>query len=135
MLLELLFQRDLLSSDTLRAGLYRWERRGRVPVPVSVEWGLPRDPDTGTVLDRSLRWIVQINGNSLEVFARSQFMEPEQVLAEFWPRSAGNTIEPEEYDYLVDTVEHAREHDAYSPFASRSGRIDLLSATIPTVGD
>lgn len=123
------------STDAFEPGFFRWDRRGRVPVPARVWFAAPRDPVTGEPLDRSWRWQFEFNGYELESFASEIGAEPEDVLSQFWPKARDARIDRAEYEYLVDTVHHARAHDPYSPFSSARGKVDLLSATIPTPGE
>jgi len=137
--LETLFHRESDAADALREGWYKWHRRDHVPVPVRIWFGPPFDPDTGEELDRSWRWQVLVNGQTLEAYAASRHREPAEQLERIWPRCAGtggpSAEDRKEYDFLIATIEHARQHDGFSPFASRTGRVDLLSATIPQPGD
>lgn len=130
---------DLLLSyaggtDRFEPGFYRWERRGHVPVPVRVWFGPPRDPATGELLDRSWRWQFEFGGFTLDAFAGAVGFPADSILESFWPRCQAHKIGQSEYRFLLDTAEHAREHDPASPFASTRGKVDLLSASIPTVG-
>lgn len=121
-------------ADAFEAGFFRWHRRGHVPVPVRAWYGQPRDPVDGTLLDRSWRWQFAFNGVSLEAFADELRIEPDELLGRFWPVARDDRIDEAEYRYLVDTIRHARAHDPNSPFSAARGKVDLLSATIPTTG-
>jgi hypothetical protein len=134
-MLELLLSYDPAATDAFRPGFYRWERRDHVPVPVRVWFGQPRDPLTGELLDRAWRWQFEFNGMPLETYAAALRGDAEELLGAFWPRAAKHEIAKSEYDYLLATVEHAREHDSSSPFSTTRGRVDLLSAGIPDLGD
>jgi hypothetical protein len=134
-MLELLLSYDPDATDAFEPGFYRWERREHVPVPVRVWFGPPRDPVTGELLERSWRWQFEFNGFALETYEKALGWPAESILESFWPRARKARIDKAEYDYLLATVEHAREHDAGSPFAGTRGRVDLLSATVPSFGD
>jgi hypothetical protein len=134
-MLSLLLSYAPEATDAFEPGFFRWDRRGRVPVPVRVWFGQPLDPIDGTPLDRSWRWQFEFNGFPLETFAADTWAEPAELLSQFWPKARDTRIERGEYQFLVDTVRHDRAHDPYSPFSSASGKVDLLSASIPTPGD
>lgn len=125
---EILFRRHSDAADAFEEGYYRWERRGAVPLPVRVWFGPPICPDTGEELDRSHRWQVTVDGREVG--------QPGAPLLEwFWPKCKAVPVDKAEHDYLIAMAAHARRHDPYSPFGQVNGKIDLLSATIPTPGD
>lgn len=109
---------DRNPAMTLIDGLYRI-RRG-VWRPIAIWHGRPLDPVTHEPLDRSLRWNVLYCGRPIFDFSR------------VWPKCWENPIDQAEYDYLIARHEWAIAHDPRDPFASPSGRIDLLNCTIPT---
>lgn len=120
-------------TDAFIPGLYRWDRRGRVPVPVRVWFGQPLDPLTGELLDRSWRWQFEFDGFTLDAFAKHLGATADDVLDNFWPKCRDSEIDPGEYQYLLDTAAHARENDPSSPFSRRGGKVDLLTASIPEI--
>lgn len=132
--LETLFRRDSDAPDALREGRYRWNRQGHVPLPVRVWYGPPVDREWPALLDRSPRWQVWIDGVPLDDYAERRRIEPHEALTRFWPKCAGSPLSAGDYRYLLAMARYARRHDGFSPFASRSGKVDLLSATIPEPG-
>ncbi len=102
----------------LIAGLYRI-RRG-VWRPIAVWYGAPLDPDSGEELDRSPRWQVLYCGRLLWDHSL------------VWPACWANPIDRDEYIYLIERMNYAREHDPRDPFGKPSSRIDLLNCSVPS---
>lgn len=133
--LETIFHRESDAADALQEGRFRWARQGRVPLPVRIWFGAPVDHERpGRLLDRSPRWQVWIDGQPLEDYAEVRRRPAGEVFAQLWPKCAGSPMAPGDYRYLLAMARYARRHDGFSPFASRSGKVDLLSATIPDLG-
>lgn len=132
--LERFFEPASDAPDAFRAGTYQWRRVGRVDVPVRIWWGPPLDPDTGRVLDRSWRWHIEVGGRSIENWAEWQRRDPGEVLDSIWPKVAREPIDTGRYQYLKAMKAWAVENDPYSAFASKSGKVDLLSDTITEIG-
>lgn len=101
------------------AGFYRMAlRSGAAPVGIHIRFGQPKDPLTGELLDRSLRWQAEANGEPVEL---------EQV----WPRCAREAIDEREYRFLTERAAWARENAPASPHANPRQRIDPLTAPPP----
>lgn len=81
--------------------------------PVKIWYGLPADPVTGELLDRSPRWQALFLG---EMFEGNVFG--------LWCRCAGSPISKAEYDYQVAMHRHAVEHEPDMPEAAPKTRID-----------
>lgn len=132
MTIELIFSRHSDAAEALVEGYYRWERAGCVPVPIRIWWGPPldpeQDPQLGIELDRSPRWNVLVDGYPLEAPGTPK-------LEWFWPGIQNTPTRRGDYEYLLDRARHDRIHDPNSPFAQANRKVDLLSATIPGIGD
>lgn len=107
-----------IAVDTPAAGFYRYRMvKGGFPVAVKIWFGQPKDPITGELMDRSLRWQAEINGRPADIDS-------------LWPRVAGSPIDQAEHDYLASinswAAEHAPDHAAADPRKP----IDLMSAPI-----
>lgn len=119
--------------EALREGYYQIERwrRGKVPVPVRIWFGVPADPLTGEPLDRSPRWQVMVGGvligDEPVIIGGVTISE----LADFWPQCARHPITVEDHDYMVGRAAWSVRHDPLDPYGSDSGRIDLMTAPLP----
>ena len=101
------------------AGFYRCRlRSGSVIGGVRLWFGQPADPLTGELMDRSLRWMAEFDGEPVE-FDR------------VWPTCAGSPITETEYRALVARREWAKQHAPESAYAQPGKRIDLLSTSNP----
>ena len=85
---------------------------------VRLWFGQPADPLTGELMDRSLRWMAEFDGEPVE-FDR------------VWPTCAGSPITETEYRALVARREWAKQHAPESAYAQPGKRIDLLSTSNP----
>ena len=75
--------------DTPVAGCYRTRFvKGGPPVALRIYYGLPLDPETGEEMDRSPRWLAQINGGRVDDAAR------------FWPQCAADPISFADYLHI-----------------------------------
>lgn len=112
-------------ADAPVEGFYEVERRGKVALPVHIWFGPPIDPDDGSyVLDRGPRWQMMVG---------DRIVDPvDEEWDEVWPQCAKSPITRGEYKYRLERIVYAKEYGAKSdPWASRRGRIDLLTAPIP----
>jgi hypothetical protein len=130
--IERVFVRDAGDPDGFVEGDYLHNRRGHVAMPVRVWWGPPLDPENGGVMDRSPRWNVTIAGDSLIEDERQPDFVPIARLDDVWPRCRGGATDRGETAYRQARVEYARAADDLDPFGHPQGRLDLLTATIPT---
>ena len=104
--------------DLPTEGFYRHRMvKGGHPVGVKIWFGQPKDPITGELMDRSLRWQAEINGRPADIDS-------------LWPRVAGSPIDQAEHDYLASinswAAENAPEHAAADPRKP----VDLLAIPI-----
>lgn len=105
--------------DVPVAGLYRMRMRsGGVWCGVRIWFGQPKDPITGEMLDRSLRWQAEING---------EYADLDRV----WPKCAADPITEAEHRHLVATRDWAVQHLPDSALANPMRRLDPL--TSPTL--
>jgi hypothetical protein len=75
--------------DAPIAGYYRMRlRSGGVFVAIRIWFGQPRDPLTGDLMDRSLRWQATANGNPID-------------LDRVWPQCAADPIDEAEARHLI----------------------------------
>ena len=105
------------------AGFYkrRFVRNGPW-VPVEIWYGPPADPETGELLDRSLRW---------------QAVEGDDAIScglEAWASSCSNPITPAEFDYMHAVRDWARHWSPAAPEANPRRSIDLESIP-PLLGE
>lgn len=95
--------------------------RGGARVPVKVWFGRPVDPITGELLERPATWRCQIDGQDDAIEAC--MIEIDGVTNE--PVIKGETIDEDEYTYLLQRNTWAREHEPESPHANPRKRIDM----------
>lgn len=99
------------------AGFYRTRLAGRsIAVGVRLFFGPPYDPITGEVLDRSWRWLCDVNGEPFGYFER------------VWPVCAGDQITEAEYENYCARQRWARTQAPDSAYAEPGRRYDPLSA-------
>jgi hypothetical protein len=102
------------------AGFFRHKlRSGSVAVGVRLYFGPPLDPITGEELDRSLRWMVDVNGAYFDDFDR------------VWPGCVGEPISEADYRRYCAQQEWARQHAPTSAYAQPTRKLDLLSQSTP----
>jgi hypothetical protein len=107
------------NPDVPVAGFYRFRMRsGGALCGVRIWHGQPSDPVTGELLDRSLRWQAQVNGDPVD-------------LARVWPKCAADPIDADEYEYLRSVQSWAKQHAPTSPQANLMQRINPLTAPTP----
>lgn len=114
---------DRLDRDYVqeKPGLYAVRlAKGAVEVACLVSHDVARDPETGEPLDRSLWWVVEIDGKPVHG-APSPY---ERMLI-------GREIDQSEFDYLLARTAHARMHRPSSPEANPRERVNLATASIP----
>lgn len=101
------------------AGLYKMRlRSGGMPVGIRIWFGQPKDPVTGELMDRSLRWQAEANGRAID-------------LDRAWPRCADQPIDAKEHAYLTSLQSWGEEQAPDSPQADPTRRVDFLTAPIP----
>ncbi|MDR2857260.1 MAG: hypothetical protein LBV50_05370 [Novosphingobium sp.] len=109
-----------IDVTTPQAGFYRTRlTRGSVRVGVRLHHGPPLDPVTGEVLDRSWRWMADVNGEPFADFDR------------IWPACAGEPISEQEYRRYCARQDWARDQAPDSAYARPGRRLDPLSTTSP----
>lgn len=98
--------------------------KGGPRCPLKYWWGLPADPVTGELLDRSPRWNVLLNG---------EFVDPDRVLiirggindAKGYVDVKGEEITETEYLYLLQVRDWATTYAPDAPEANPREKIDL----------
>jgi hypothetical protein len=93
-------------------------RSGAAPVGIRIWFGQPYDPVTGELMDRSLRWQAEANGEPI-------------ALEQVWPRCAREPIDEREYRFLTERAAWARENAPTSPHANPHRPIDPMTAPPP----
>lgn len=102
------------------AGFFRHRlRSGGVAVGVRIHYGPPLDPVTGEELDRSWRWMADINGEPFDDFDR------------VWPGCTGDPISEAQYRSYCAQQDWARENAPGSAWADPHLRVDPLSRSTP----
>lgn len=95
--------------------------RGGAWCGLKVWHGMPADPITGELLDRSPRWQCEFNGALSD--------EPERWLLHFEPDGspviAGEIITENEYKYLLQLHDYARTYDHTMPEAAPLSPVNL----------
>jgi hypothetical protein len=140
-MIETMFHPRQLGADALEEGFFLLPKRraGRVDVPVRIAFAPPPDPDAAgplidrPVLDRSPRWLVDINGilfgdpdNPVCIAGR-----PVETLEGIWPEAKAHPSTEAEYRYRVARADYAEIYDENDPFGGTAARIDPLTATLP----
>jgi len=118
-------------ADGFIEGWYLHDRNGHVSMPVHVWFGPPLDLDTGTEMDRSPRWQVELAG---VIISPDERVSPRARIADLewvWPRCLKNPIDRPEENYRRARIDYARRHDSRDPFGHRTGEIDWLDSTPP----
>lgn len=106
-------------ADTPRAGFYRTKLiRGGPWVPVRIWFGPPHDPDTGELMDRSLRWQAERDGKPVDI---------DRV----WPFCGAQPISEQEYRFMRDRADYVRAFKQEDAHASPTTKINLLTSPIP----
>lgn len=101
------------------AGFYRMRlRSGGVMVGIRIWFGQPKDPVTGEIMDRSLRWQAEANGGAID-------------LDRVWPRCAGDPVTEAEHDYLMKLQAWGEAHAPAGPQANPDKPVDFLTAPLP----
>lgn len=107
-------------------GLYRWRAvKGGPVVAAAIEYGPPRDPDTGEPLDRCWYWSALVSGKPVG--------DPEVTPSNtVWAiHESGEFIDQETYDLLVAQAQWDEQHRPSAPMANPRKRIDLGTLEIP----
>ena len=107
-------------------GLYRWRAvKGGPVVAATIEYGPPRDPETGEPLDRCWYWQALVSGQPVG--------DPEVVPSDtVWAiHESGELIDQQTYDLLVAQAAWDREHKPDAPMANPRKRIDLMGVEPP----
>ena len=100
------------------AGFFRHRlRSGSIMVGIRIHYGPPLDPVTGEVLDRSWRWMADVNG---EPFADFDWV---------WPGCTGQPISEAEYGAYCRRKKWAEQNAPDSAYAQQGKRWDPLSAS------
>jgi hypothetical protein len=100
------FYKIKLGADTVACG-------------VQLEFGPPRDPETGETMDRSWRWMATLDDGTL--------CEIDRV----WPKCAADPISQVEFSNLCARREWARQHAPDSAYAKPGRKLDRLSPQTP----
>lgn len=119
------------ATDAPVEGYFAWRRVGRPDQPVRIWFGPPCDPDTGEEMDRGWRWQMLVNGEPVPTLEDERAHPYDPIWSDVWPQVSADPIPRSEYEYLLASIRHAQEHDANSPFARPSRKIDLMTATLP----
>ena len=102
------------------AGFYRYRLSGgAVRGAVRIYYGPPRDPVTGEELDRSWRWMAELNGEPVGDFDR------------VWPVCIGAPIAESLYRRYCRRLVWARSHASDSAYADPAKKYDPLSINNP----
>lgn len=102
------------------AGFFRHRLRGgAVKVGIRIHYGPPLDPITGEELDRSWRWMSDVNGEPYGDFDR------------VWPGCTGEPISEAEYRTYCERQRWARENAPNSSYAEPGRKRDPLSLNEP----
>lgn len=132
MLFEFPYSRQQPGVDAVEEGYYLLRREGRVDVPIRIWFGWPLDPETNELLERSPRWMVEINGDLAgdpDAPARIDG-RPIESLVGIWPECRRWPTDRADYEYRVDRARFAQQHDPSDPFAD-AGRVDPMTAPLP----
>jgi len=101
------------------AGFFRYRLvSGGVRGGVRIWHGPPHDPVTGEIMDRSLRWQAEFDG------------EPVDFLR-VWPACTGEPISEAEYQQFCARKRWAEQAAPESAFAQRGRKLDPLSLQTP----
>lgn len=127
----MLLSREQDAVDGLEEGcfLVRRDRQQRVPVPVRLWFGAPRDPETGEELDRAPRWHVEVGGilwDGQPLDVRGFTVE---TLDQIWPIARREPTTLADYAFRVDAAEWAEQFAPHEPHAG--GRADPMTAPLP----
>lgn len=130
------FVRDQQSADALVEGCFLIDRSRaeRVSIPVKIEFAPPRDPVTDEVLDRAPRWQVWVGGVLVDDEPLDICGFVISALSDFYPQCRSRPISLAEHDYLVARADWSAAFDPFDPFGSPNGRIDPMTASLPTMG-
>jgi len=102
------------------AGYYRTRIvGGSVRVGVRLHYGPPADPITGELLDRSWRWMAEVNGEPFADFDR------------VWPACADEPISAQDYRRYCARQDWARQQAPDSAYAEPGRKRDPLSSAEP----
>lgn len=105
-------------ADNPKAGYYRMAlRSGGALCGIRIWYGQPKDPVTGELLDRSLRWQAYCNGDYID-------------LDRVWPRCARQVITQKEYDRYCNTSAWARENMPDSAIANPNIKATLMNTPL-----
>lgn len=108
-----------METEEPRAGFYKKRVvKDGVYVGIRIWFGQPLDPDTGEVMDRSLRWQATLDG---------QLVDLESV----WPWCGRDPIGRSEYERLLQLRQRSAPDDQSDPFANPRQPINLLTAPLP----
>lgn len=108
-----------LDVNTPVAGYYRMRlRSGSIKSGIRVWHGPPCDPVTGEELDRSWRWQATADGEAID-FER------------IWPACATDPINEQDYQFILQRREWARENAPDSAYAVAGKKYDPLDPANP----
>lgn len=108
-----------VAVETPVPGFYRMRLRGGgVFAGIRVWFGQPKDPVTGELLDRSLRWQAESNGDYVD-------------FDDVWPQCAKERISEAEYHRYCKRQAWAQSHAPSSAYADPKRRYDPLSTQTP----
>lgn len=132
MLIEYPYSRRQPGVDAVEEGFFLLRREGRVDVPIWIRFGWPLDPETNELLDRSPRWIIEINGIVAGDPDTPAFVDgrPVHSLEGIWPEAKKLPTTEADYRFRVARADHARSWDVNDPFAT-AGRVDPMTAPLP----
>lgn len=89
------------------------------PVGLKYWYGQPLDPVTGEILDRSPRWIAEVNGKPADLAEIAPW-----VVEGLGSEVKGEEISADEYLYLTALHDYAINHDATAPEANIRTPVD-----------
>lgn len=113
----------MLRIDTPQAGYFKRRFiRGGPWVAVRLWHGAPRDPYTGEELERSHRWLAEVDG---------KLVDDEMNVLDTWIGCAGNPITETEYRSMLNKSGDAIYSAPESPEANPHRRADLR--TMPPI--
>jgi len=111
-------QAEGFDADVPVAGFYRTRlARSGVYVGVKVWFGQPKDPVTGELLDRSLRWQAEANGAPID-------------LERVWPGCAEDPITEQEHAFLIDQQRWGAANAPDSPQANPTRSANPLTSPL-----
>jgi len=118
-----------IRPDEIKAGHYLTKlARGGPDVTVHIFFAPPLDPVTLAPLDRSPRWLMELDGR--HVNAAGEPWSEEDVL-DTYIFASKRPISPEEFAYRRARADHAREHEPDMAEANPREKVDLGKVPTP----